>query len=89
MGSLFFFETLTIIGGDSMVFLAIYLAISLLLVFKNRKVISDVIRNHKDEIDQLNIIWKILLIILAVMLVTLIEIPLDIMILYKKFKKSH
>ena len=72
-----------------MVFLAIYLAISLLLVFKNRKVISDVIRNHKDEIDQLNIIWKILLIILAVMLVTLIEIPLDIMILYKKFKKSH
>lgn len=72
-----------------MVFLAIYLTISLLLVFKNRKVVSDVIINHKDEIDQLNIIWKILLIILAVMLVTLIEIPLDVIILYKKIKKSH
>lgn len=72
-----------------MLFLTIYLTVSLILVFKNRHVIFDVIRNHKEEISQLNIIWKILLTILVILLVTLIEIPLDIILLFKTLKKGH
>ena len=72
-----------------MLFLAIYLTISLILVFKNRHVIFDVISNHKEEISQLNIIWKILLTILIILMVTLIEIPLDIILLIKTLKRRH
>ena len=68
-----------------LLFISIYLFISMLIVFKDRELIKDGIEKHEEELNEMSRRQHIACMIYVLIILTITAIPLEIKLLYKRF----
>lgn len=69
-----------------LLFISIYLFISMLIVFRDRGFIEDALEKRKDELDTMTKGQIIACMIYVIIILTITAIPLEIKILLKRFR---